>query len=83
MRKTSGMDLAKDSLRYSSSISYFSLSAVRTASGSKGIISVRIRDTPKVSVKLLEKSEFQKNNRLNLIFDEGKTVKVLVIMRYL
>jgi len=62
MRKTSGMDLAKDSLRYSSSISYFSLSAVLTASGSKGIISVRIRDTPKVSVKLSEISEFQKKS---------------------
>ncbi|SEI61177.1 hypothetical protein SAMN04487995_1650 [Dyadobacter koreensis] len=56
------MDLAKDSLRYVGGISYFSLSAVLTASGSKGIISVRIRDTPKVSVKLLEKMEFQKKN---------------------
>ena len=75
------MDLAKDSLRYVGSISYFSLSAVLTASGSKGIISVRIRDTPKVSVKLLEKVEFQKNITLNLILDHWETVKVLLIMR--
>ena len=49
------MDLAKDTLRYNNSISYFSLSAVLAASGSKGIISVLIRDTPKVLAKLLQK----------------------------
>jgi len=74
------MDLAKDSLRYVGSISYFSLSAVLTASGSKGIISVRIRDTPKVSVKLWEKMEFQKKITLILILDDRETVKVLLIM---
>jgi hypothetical protein len=60
MTKTSGMDLAKDTYRYQSDISDFSLSAVLTASGAKGIISVRIRDTPKVSTKLLEKFQYLK-----------------------
>jgi hypothetical protein len=36
-------------------------SAVLTASGSKGIISVRIMDTPKVDVKLKERFE---NNKI-------------------